>query len=129
MRIIFRRVRHKVAEKLRGVYPRNKLRFVWFSAEESGLLGSEDYVATLPEAERDKIAAMLNFDMIASPNFVRFVYDGDLSDTPAPPSGAPDGSGDIEAIGVRGDLVVRSIGSGNIDHRDVGGDIDLPADH
>ena len=72
----------EIAEKLRGVYPRNKLRFVWFSAEESGLLGSEDYVATLPEAERDKIAAMLNFDMIASPNFVRFVYDGDLSDSP-----------------------------------------------
>jgi Zn-dependent M28 family amino/carboxypeptidase len=25
---------------------------------------------------------MLNFDMIGSPNFVRFVYDGDLSDSP-----------------------------------------------
>jgi Zn-dependent M28 family amino/carboxypeptidase len=67
---------------LRGVHPRNKIRFVWFSAEESGLLGSHAYVDSLPPEERQKIAAMLNFDMIGSPNFVRFVYDGDLSDSP-----------------------------------------------
>ena len=36
------------AKELRGVYPKNKIRFVWFSAEESGLLGSEAYVASLP---------------------------------------------------------------------------------
>ena len=75
----------EIAEQLRGVYPRNKIRFVWFSAEESGLLGSEAYVASLPPEERQKIAAMLNFDMIGSPNFVRFVYDGDLSDSPPIP--------------------------------------------
>ena len=34
-----------------------------------------------------KIAANLNFDMIASPNFVRFVYDGNGSDTPRRPAG------------------------------------------
>ena len=72
----------EIAEQLRGVYPRNKIRFMWFGAEESGLLGSEAYVASLPDSERQKIAAMLNFDMIGSPNFVRFVYDGDLSDSP-----------------------------------------------
>ena len=36
------------AQALRGVYPKNKIRFIWFSAEESGLLGSEAYVASLP---------------------------------------------------------------------------------
>jgi Zn-dependent M28 family amino/carboxypeptidase len=72
----------EMAEQLRGVYPKNKIRFVWFSAEESGLLGSEAYVASLSPEERSKIAAMLNFDMIGSPNFVNFVYDGDLSDSP-----------------------------------------------
>jgi Zn-dependent M28 family amino/carboxypeptidase len=71
-----------MAEQLRGVFPKNKIRFMWFSAEEHGLLGSEAYVASLPSAEREKIAAMLNFDMIGSPNFVNFVYDGDLSDSP-----------------------------------------------
>jgi hypothetical protein len=69
------------ARQLRGVYPKNKIRFIWFSAEESGLLGSEAYVASLPETERAKIAAMLNFDMIGSPNFIHMIYDGDLSDS------------------------------------------------
>ena len=73
------------AQQLRGVNPKNKIRFIWFSAEESGLLGSEAYVDSLPETERAKIAAMLNFDMIGSPNFVNFVYDGDLSDSPPIP--------------------------------------------
>jgi Zn-dependent M28 family amino/carboxypeptidase len=72
----------EMAQALRGVYPKNKIRFIWFSAEESGLLGSEHYVASLPAEEQAKIAANLNFDMIGSPNFVNFVYDGDLSDSP-----------------------------------------------
>ncbi len=70
------------AHSLRGAKTKNKIRFVWFSAEESGLLGSEGYVASLPQSERSKIAAMLNFDMIGSKNFVNLVYDGDLSDSP-----------------------------------------------
>ena len=41
---------------------------------------------------------MLNFDMVGSPNFVRFVYDGDLSDSPPPPGGAPEGSAQIEEL-------------------------------
>ena len=73
------------AHSLRGANTKNKIRFVWFSAEESGLLGSEDYVASLPQSERSKIAAMLNFDMIGSKNFVNLVYDGDLSDSPPIP--------------------------------------------
>ena len=36
--------------------------------------------------------------MIGSPNFVRFVYDGDLSDSDPPPSGAPAGSAQIEGL-------------------------------
>jgi hypothetical protein len=88
----------EIAEQVAKLKLRNKIRFIWFSAEESGLLGSEAYVASLPDSERAKIAAMLNFDMVASPNFARFVYDGDLSDSPPPPGGAPPGSADIEAI-------------------------------
>ena len=41
---------------------------------------------------------MLNFDMIGSPNFVRFVYDGDLSDSEPPEGGAPEGSAEIEDL-------------------------------
>ena len=81
----------EIAEQMTKVKPRNQVRFIWFSAEESGLIGSQFYVDSLPQAERDRIAAMLNFDMVGSPNFARFVYDG--SD-PA----APAGSGAIEEL-------------------------------
>ena len=85
-----------------GRTPRNKLRFMWYGAEElsPGLIGSTFYVASLSQAERDRIEMMLNFDMIGSPNFVRFVYDGDNSSFPVGPGAAlgPPGSGTIETV-------------------------------
>jgi Zn-dependent M28 family amino/carboxypeptidase len=59
-----------------NVQPRNKVRFMWYSAEEAGLLGSQYYVDNLSTRQIRNIAVMLNFDMIGSPNFARFVYDG-----------------------------------------------------
>jgi Zn-dependent M28 family amino/carboxypeptidase len=92
----------EIAEQLgRRDFPsRNKVRFMWYSAEEFGLLGSQAYVAGLPQSERDRITAMLNFDMVGSPNYVRFVYDGDNSGFPVGPGAAkgPQGSGEIERI-------------------------------
>jgi Zn-dependent M28 family amino/carboxypeptidase len=87
-----------IAQELRRFDLEHKVRFIWFSAEESGLLGSAAYVAGLPPGQRAKIKAMLNFDMVGSPNFVRFVYDGDLSHSPPPPGGAPPGSAEIEQL-------------------------------
>lgn len=75
----------------------NKVRFAWWSAEELGLLGSEHYVAQLSERQRKDIALYLNFDMIASPNPVQFVYDGDNSDNVGEGAG-PAGSAQIEAL-------------------------------
>ncbi|MFI7246215.1 M28 family metallopeptidase [Streptomyces qinglanensis] len=73
----------------------NKVRFALWSAEELGLLGAEHYVAELPAAEREKISLYLNFDMIASPNYGMFAYDGDDSDgTGAGPG--PEGSAVLE---------------------------------
>ncbi len=69
----------EVALQMAKVKPRNKVRFAWWGAEESGLIGSNFYVAGLSDEERDQIALYLNFDMIGSPNFVRFIYDGDGS--------------------------------------------------
>ena len=51
-----------------------KVRFIMFTGEETGLIGSLDYVATLPPAESKSMAAYLNFDMLGSPNPVRQVY-------------------------------------------------------
>jgi Zn-dependent M28 family amino/carboxypeptidase len=61
------------------IKPTNHVRFAFWGAEESGppQWGSQHYVDQ-PVATRraDDIAYYLNFDMIGSPNFVRFVYDG-----------------------------------------------------
>jgi Zn-dependent M28 family amino/carboxypeptidase len=73
------------------------IRFAWWGAEELGLLGSEFYVANLPQAERDRITAYLNFDMVGSPNFARFIYDGDDSDGVGEGPG-PEGSAAIEDV-------------------------------
>ena len=90
----------EVAIQMAKVKPRNTVRFIWFGAEELGLLGSEYYVSQLSEEEIDDIAVMLNFDMVGSPNFVRFVYDGDNSAFPVGPGAAagPAGSGYVEAL-------------------------------
>ena len=80
--------------------PRQQLRFAFWGAEESGLLGSEHYVANLDGEALSKIYANLNFDMLGSPNYVRFVYDGngDASGAADPQAGGPPGSAQIEQI-------------------------------
>jgi len=70
----------ETAVQFAKVKPRNKVRFAWWGAEESGLIGSDHYVFGLSDEERATIALYLNFDMIGSPNFVRFIYDGDGSE-------------------------------------------------
>jgi Zn-dependent M28 family amino/carboxypeptidase len=44
------------------------VRLILFGGEEEGLLGCKQYVAGLPPAERARIRAVLNMDMIASKN-------------------------------------------------------------
>jgi Zn-dependent M28 family amino/carboxypeptidase len=85
----------EVAEQMAKVKPQNTLRFAWWGSEEFSLLGSIHYVDTLPQAERDKIALYLNFDMVGSPNHVFFIYDGDNSDGVGAPAGPP-GSAQVE---------------------------------
>ena len=77
--------------------PTQKLRFAFWGAEESGLLGSTYYVANLSDNDLTKIYANLNFDMLGSPNYVRFVYDGDGSADPDGVAGPP-GSAQIEEV-------------------------------
>ncbi|MFD5328592.1 M28 family metallopeptidase [Streptomyces sp. NPDC127092] len=74
---------------------RNKIRFAWWSAEEVGLVGSDHYVATMSSLDRKEIKLYLNFDMIASPNYGLFVYDGDNSDGVGAEAG-PEGSAQLE---------------------------------
>ncbi|MGW4891878.1 M28 family metallopeptidase [Kitasatospora sp. NPDC004240] len=60
-----------------GLKPTKHIRFGWWGAEEYGMIGSKNYVNKLTAADRSKIEAYLNFDMIGSPNPGYFVYDDD----------------------------------------------------
>ena len=77
--------------------PENTLRFAWWGAEESGLIGSQAYVDGLSPAELDRIALYLNYDMVGSPNYIFMVYDSDESTFEAPVV-VPDGSIAIEDL-------------------------------
>ena len=90
----------EIAEEMAelGLKPKNQLRFAFWGAEEAGLIGSGQYVDQLTDEEREQILLNLNFDMLASPNFVRFVYDGNTDETDPPPGGAPAGSDKIERV-------------------------------
>jgi aminopeptidase Y len=87
----------EVAEQMAKVNPRNKVRFAWWGAEESGLVGSTYYVNNLSQEQKDAITLYLNFDMVGSPNHVFFVYDGDNSDGVGAGPG-PYGSEQIEKV-------------------------------
>jgi Zn-dependent M28 family amino/carboxypeptidase len=88
----------EVAKLIAKSKPTNTVRFAWWGAEELGLIGSQSYVDSLSESELDRIALYLNFDMVGSPNFARFVYDGDQSTFPESLVPIPDGSAAIEDV-------------------------------
>jgi Zn-dependent M28 family amino/carboxypeptidase len=76
--------------------PRQQIRFMWFGGEEEGLVGSIYYAEHLTASQASKIMVMIDTDMISSPNFARFVYDGNGSE-PGNPAGPP-GSGEVERV-------------------------------
>ncbi|KAL6703350.1 hypothetical protein ACN47E_009768 [Coniothyrium glycines] len=69
----------EIAIQLTNFTVNNAVRFSWWTGEEAGLLGAEFYVHELSQAEKDKIRLLLDFDMMASPNFAYQIYDGDGS--------------------------------------------------
>jgi Zn-dependent M28 family amino/carboxypeptidase len=78
-----------------GIQPTNKVRFIFFSGEEQGLLGSDYYVSQLSKKQIQDISVMLDFDMLASPNYARFIYDGNGDEHGF---AGPNGSGTIERV-------------------------------
>ncbi|KAJ2760109.1 hypothetical protein H4S06_001899 [Coemansia sp. BCRC 34490] len=72
-----------------GFKPHNRLVFAWWGAEEDGLLGSRHFARVLAHGWKNKwtenepvgvtwsdIALDLNFDMLASPNYISLVHNG-----------------------------------------------------
>lgn len=62
---------------------KNKIRFAWWGAEESGLVGSLYYTRNLPTEEVNKIKYYFNYDMIGSPFPVFAIYQNENSGGPA----------------------------------------------
>ena len=60
---------------------KQRVRFGFWGAEEHSLDGSRHHVASLTEQQRRNIVLYINYDMVASPNYGRFIW-------------GPEGSGD-----------------------------------
>ena len=87
----------ETAEQMKALNytPRNKVRFIFFSGEEQGLLGSDHYVSTLSKRQIKDISVMLDYDMLASGNYGRFIYDGNGDEQGF---AGPKGSGVVEQV-------------------------------
>ena len=112
--------------------PKHKIRFLWFGGEEDGLIGSQYYAAHLTEREVANIDVMIDTDMIASANYVRYVYDGnsDRGRAAARAGGLGSGRGGLQALlppsrhGHGADGLRRSVGLRRVHQpRDPGGGI------
>jgi hypothetical protein len=68
----------EAAEAIGPDPPGARVRLAFWAAEELGLLGSRHYVRSLDRAERERISAYINLDMVGSHNAVpEFYSDGD----------------------------------------------------
>lgn len=68
----------ELAERLKTIETPYTLRFIFFGAEEDGLIGSRYYVSSLSPTDLKKIVHMVNFDTLISGN-KQYVY-GDFGD-------------------------------------------------
>jgi len=60
------------------VRPRNKLRFIWWSASEELLSGSNSYLNSLHEDDKNKIYTYINLDRLGSINGLIQISNGEL---------------------------------------------------
>ncbi len=98
----------ELAERLATLGPTPRtVRFAFWTGEELGLFGSSHWVGEQDEDSLHAIVAYLNFDMVASSNYSRLVYDSSSAVADSRPITA-----DFEAVLRRGRPVVRGAGPG-----------------
>ena len=66
--------------------------------EENGLVGSTYYAHNLSQKEVDKIDVMLDYDMLASPNYARWSMTATATTPTDRARAGPEGSGKVEAV-------------------------------
>lgn len=81
----------EVAKQLTKFKVKNAVRFAWWAAEEEGLIGSNYYAESLSESENQKIRVFMDYDMMASPNFINSIYDANNEEH-------PNGSGNLRDL-------------------------------
>src|SRR3954470_19321307 len=70
-----------------GIPLKYKIRFGWFSGEEQGLFGSTFAVNQLNSLRTSQTLAMLDYDMLASTNWIPFMYvPNDVTEPDLPPA-------------------------------------------
>ena len=100
----------EIARALGGRQYPATIRLAFWSAEETGLHGSTHYVKGLSDADRGRIVAYLNADMLASPNGYPGVYDG-----LGMPPGSSAVSGVLMAAAARAGVIPTPVSSGASD--------------
>jgi hypothetical protein len=105
-----------IAEQMKNVTPRNKLRFIWFGGEELGLLGSSFYVNNLAKTELNKIGYDLDADVTATPNYVVGVLDPAGPDLFGGTSTATFPNRVYKASGIARDIGVNYFTSQHLNH-------------
>ncbi|MFF1352228.1 M20/M25/M40 family metallo-hydrolase [Streptomyces sp. NPDC058322] len=97
-----------------GLKPERHLRFAWWGAEESGLIGSAQYVGKLSAAERRRIDVYLNFDQAGSRNTRQWlvIHDDEHGETEAQQA--------FEAWFAERSIPTFDIGVGGSDHESFG---------
>jgi Zn-dependent M28 family amino/carboxypeptidase len=98
-----------------GTTPRNRVRFLFTGGEELGLLGSQAYANALTPAEARSIQLDLNFDMLASPNYVFFTYGGREPDLPVAPGSTTVEQHFVDYLNARGYNTDQFTASGRAD--------------
>jgi aminopeptidase Y len=73
----------EIASQLSKYTINNCVIFAWFSAEEVGLVGSDHFTNNLTPEDNQKIRLMMNYDMLASPNFAYQIYNSSNAENPA----------------------------------------------
>ncbi|CAF4365201.1 unnamed protein product, partial [Adineta steineri] len=83
-------------------YARNmhsRIKFCWWGGEEAGLLGAKDFVQKAKvDGSLELYSVNLNFDMLASPNFIFGIYDGKTADNVTTPLRALPGSNRLTTL-------------------------------
>ena len=78
----------RLAQQIAKLKPENTLRLAWWGGEESRPGRVDSVREQQVQAERDRIALYMNYDMIGSPSYIFMVYDAAQSSFQRPARGA-----------------------------------------